>query len=361
MKNLFFSVILLALTYAGAAQSSLHTDEVLGLAGKVADWQLANPGEKAQNTWEYGTFYSGLIDLYQVTREKKYLDAIVKMGEEINWELRPRPYDANVYAIGHALFELYEITGEKYMIDKLRHTMDMPLMRWLEPEVVFDGNKYWWEWWTWCDALFMAPPTYARGAKLLNRPEYLDYMVKMWKLTSDYLYSPEDSLYFRDDRFFKKREDTGVKIFWSRGNGWVIGGLCKVLEYLPEDHPERPFFEHQFVEMMTRVKDLQLESGGWPTSLLRTDDNKVIETSGTAFFCYGMAWGINHHLLSEKEFLPSVSSAWKLLESCVEEDGKLGYVQQVGDQPDEVSREDTEAYGTGALLMAGSELYKLLK
>lgn len=361
MRALLLASSLCALSTYSAAQSTLDPDDVLNLTQRVADWQIENPTGKPFNGWEYGTFYSGLADLYRATNDAKYYDELIRMGNATNWELYPRPYDANVYATGHSFLELYALTGEAHMVDKLRYTMDMPLHRRLEPEVTFEDNKYWWEWWTWCDALFMAPPTFLRGALLLDKPEYLDYMVQMWTRTSDYLYSEADSLYFRDDRFFDQRGPSGEKIFWSRGNGWVIEGLSKVLAYLPDDHPSRSFFENQFVEMIVRIRSLQLSNGSWPTGLLDPSGDLVLETSGTAFFCYGMAHGINMGLLSRDDFMPAIERAWQALESAVNDNGRLGFVQRVGDEPGDVAREDTGEYGVGAMLLAGSELYRLLQ
>jgi len=334
--------------------------KVLHLMEKVADWQLANPTGKKLNSWDYAPFYMGLMELYHLNGEEKYLSAIMEMGEKVNWEPRARPYDANVLAISQVFLELYEMTGEKYMIDKSRFVMDAPMMRWLEPEVHFEGNKYWWEWWTWCDALFMAPPAYAMLAKVKNEPKYREFMVKKWWRTSDYLYSEADSLFFRDDRFFDKQSENGAKVFWSRGNGWVVGGLARLLDYLPTDHPERKKFEQQFVEMCQKLAHIQMENGFWSSSLLDPEHYPYKETSGTAFFVFAMAWGINQGLLSEAQFLPVIKKSWEALVSAVGRDGKLGYVQRVGDAPEAVKAEDSESYGSGAFLLAGSELYRLL-
>ncbi len=359
-KTLLLCPVFLCLSSCAAiAQPSAK--EVLSITHKVANWQLEHPNGKRFYTWEYGTFFSGLMSLYKTDPQPAYLASIQTIGSEINWELRPRPYDANVYAIGHALWELYEIKQESYMVDKILYTMEMPLARRLDAEVAFADNKYWWEWWTWCDALFMAPPTFVRAAVILKQPKYMTYMVEMWKKTADYLYNKEDHLYFRDDRFFNKKSRNGQPIYWSRGNGWVIGGLCKVLDYMPKDHADRPYFEQQFLEMATKLAAIQLKNGYWSISLLDPEDYPQKETSGTAFFCYALAWGINHGYLEKKEFLPNVLSAWQALVDTIEPSGKMGFVQRVGDQPDNVKREDTEVYGTGAFLLAGSEVYKLLQ
>jgi unsaturated rhamnogalacturonyl hydrolase len=334
--------------------------KILSLMRKVADWQLANPTGKELNSWEYGPFYIGLMALYNTSGDSKYLQKIKEMGNKVNWEPIARPYDANVLAISQVFLELYKITGQQSMVDKSRFVMDAPMKRELAPDITFDKNKYWWEWWSWCDALFMAPPAYARMAAISKNSKYRDFMVREWRRTSDYLYSKADSLFFRDDRFFTMKSTNGGKIFWSRGNGWVTGGLVRVLQYLPVSDSARPFFEQQYREMCYKLKRIQMPNGFWSQSLLDPENFPQKESSGTGFYVYAITWGINNGLLTADEFLPVVQKGWMALKESVHADGKLGFVQEVGDSPTNVKFDDSETYGTGAFLLAGSELYKAL-
>lgn len=363
--TMFFQMSALSASFCGLKRikdpfEGTTPQDVLSVMKKVADWQLGNPTGKQLNSWEYAPFYTGLMALYQTSSDRKYYDAMMDMGKTVNWETVARPYDANVLAISQVFLELYEMTGQDYMIDKSRFVMDATIQRELEPDITFDKNKYWWEWWSWCDALFMAPPAYARLATLRKEPKYMDHMIREWKRTSAYLYAPRDSLFFRDDRFFKMKSANGAKIFWSRGNGWVVGGLARVLQYLPKDHESRSFFENQFRQMCYKLKRLQMQNGFWSQSLLDPQNYPQKESSGTGFFVYAMSWGVNNNLLDRKEFLPVIEKGWKALMTSLHPNGKLGYVQEVGDAPTNVKYEDGETYGTGAFLLAGSELYKLL-
>jgi hypothetical protein len=155
------------------------------------------------------------------------------------------------------------------------------------------------------------------------------------------------------------REKNGAKIFWSRGNGWVFGGLVRVLEAMPLDNPDRGMYETLYKEMAAKLIAIQPEDGMWRPSLLDPASFPVPESSGSGFFCYGLAWGINHGLLEEKTYLPAVIKAWQGLNRNVQADGKLGYVQPIGADPRMTKAEDTEIYGVGAFLLAGSEVYKI--
>ncbi|MCL5270024.1 MAG: DUF4861 family protein, partial [bacterium] len=146
---------------------------------------------------------------------------------------------------------------------------------------------------------------------------------------------------------------------WSRGNGWVMGGLVRVLQVLPADHPARGRFVAQFREMAEKIRAIQLDNGFWSPSLLNPGDFAKRETSGTGFFCYALAWGVNQGLLERERFEPAARRAWAGLADCVDPDGKLTHVQPIGDSPYTFDETKTEAYGVGAFLLAGSEIYRM--
>jgi rhamnogalacturonyl hydrolase YesR len=221
--------------------------------------------------------------------------------------------------------------------------------------------------WWWCDALFMAPAAYVKLGTTLNQPVYLTLNDKLFKECYDLLYNKEEHLYARDLNYVwgqpdlpEKKESNGKRIFWSRGNGWVMGGLVRVLSELPAGYPQRGFYEENFREMAQKIASLQQADGLWRASLLDPDAYPGGEASGSGFFCYALAWGINHGLLDKATYLPVVKKAWVGLNSLIQSDGRVGWVQPVGADPRKnFSAESWEVYGTGAFLLAGSEIIKL--
>lgn len=190
-------------------------------------------------------------------------------------------------------------------------------------------------------------------------PRYLAYADKEFWATTDYLYDREEHLYYRDSRFHQRRDEQGRKIFWSRGNGWVVGGIVHMLEALPATHPSRARYETLLREMAAKLITLQSPEGYWPVSLLAGDTHPLPETSGTAFFVYGLAWGVNHGVLDQKTYQDAIDRGWAALTRAVHADGKLGWVQRVGYAPDQVSADDTQFYGVGAFLLAGGQIHDL--
>ncbi len=336
-------------------------NKALKTMGKVADWQLDNPSEKETWAWEYGTFYTGLMAFYELKPHEKYLDNMLQMGESNDWELKPHPYLADNFTIAQTYIKLYMIEEQDRMIDKTQYVMDMAFYR--RPKKInlkWVDNPHRLNWWSWCDALFMAPPAFALMSEASGDSKYIDEMNRLWKYTYKYLYDRDEDLFYRDDSYFDAKTKQEKKVFWSRGNGWVMGGLVRVLESMPQDYKDRAFYEGIFKQMSASLLKLQSEEGYWYSSLLDKEEFKTKETSGTAFFCYAYAWGINNGLLKREQYEEATFLAWKTLCDAVQKDGKLGYVQRVGVGPDQVSEDDTELYGTGAFLLAGSEVYKLL-
>jgi rhamnogalacturonyl hydrolase YesR len=228
--------------------------------------------------------------------------------------------------------------------------MDRLLARPDDPE-----KNLWW----WCDALYMAPPVLAQLARVTDDQRYLNYMDREWWLTSKALYDPAERLYYRDNRFLTMQEKNGKKVFWSRGNGWVLAGLALVLERMPEQFPTRAKYVAQYKEIAARVAGLQPPDGVWRASLLDPDSYPNPEISGTAFYTYALAWGIEHHLLDRKKYLPIVMKSWRGMLTHIYADGRLGSIQPIGGEPGKFQPSSSYVYGVGAFLLAGSEMNQI--
>jgi hypothetical protein len=213
--------------------------------------------------------------------------------------------------------------------------------------------------WCWADALFMGPPAWAELSRATGDPKYLAYADGEYWATVAYLFDEKEYLFARDSRFFTRRGPHGEKTFWSRGNGWVYAGLARMLQFLPPDHPSRPRYEALFRKMSERLVALQKPDGYWPVSLVAPPQGTPPETSGTGFFAFGLAYGVKSGLLPEPRFRAAAMRGWAALKAAVQADGKLGWVQPIGAAPDAVSADDTQLYGVGAFLLAGSAIYDL--
>jgi rhamnogalacturonyl hydrolase YesR len=312
--------------------------------------------------WVRGAFFAGVMAASNATGDSRYLAAAMEISQRNGWQPGPRPRHADDLCIAQTYAQLFLVERDPVMIEATVARLEAmiadprpgPVVGWSE-----DDN------WSWCDALFMAPPTMALIAEATGDRRFLDLMNSMWWETYGYLYDEAEHLWYRDGRYVIQpggsgpRTPNGKKVFWSRGNGWVFAGLALVLEHMPADYPDRPRYEQLFRDMAAALVAVQGEDGLWRSSLLDPDEYPIPESSGSGFFTFGLAWGVNHGLLDAEAFLPAVRRGWQGLMWALQPSGKLGWVQQIGYDPRSVSADDSMEYGTGAFLMAGGEMLKL--
>jgi len=329
---------------------SIKPVEVKKAIRKVADWQLNRLNGQYTTDWTMAALYTGFMAASEATGDTKYRLAMKDMGRKLDWKLGPRFNHGDDVAVGQTYLELYLQDHWPLMINDVREQL-MRAMR-METDL---AKPVWW----WCDALFMAPPVWARMYKATGDIGYLDHMNREWWATSDKLYDPQEHLYSRDASFLDKKEANGKKVFWSRGNGWVMAGLVRVLEYMPKNYPARAKYVSQFQEMAEKIAGLQGEDGLWRPGLLDEKAYPLPEVSGSAFFTYALAWGINQKLLDRKTYQPVVEKAWAGLVAHIYQDGRLGCIQPIGAAPDSYKPTASYTFGVGAFLLAGSEVEKV--
>jgi rhamnogalacturonyl hydrolase YesR len=317
---------------------------------KVADWQLARAKAHFSRDWTYAALYAGFMAVPQPVAGSRYQDAMLAMAQGFHWQLGPRLAHADDQAIGQTYLALYQEHHDSAMIAPTRERFDAVMKLPDNP-----AKPLWW----WCDALFMAPPVLAELSQATGDRHYLVFMDHEWSITSNLLYDPAQHLFYRDATFLHAKEQNGKSIFWSRGNGWVMAGLVRVLASMPKNDPLRPKYVQQFQLMAAAVASLQGSDGLWPPGLLDAAAYPLPENSGSAFITYALAYGVRERLLDRKRYLPIVKRAWAGLLSHVYADGRLGCIQPIGAAPGAYPATSSYVYGIGAFLLAGSEIYQL--
>jgi rhamnogalacturonyl hydrolase YesR len=331
---------------------------VITVMRAAADWQLAHPSQHEPYDWTQAAFYTGVMALARTTGDSKYTDAMRAMGERNAWRPGLRPGHADDYAVLATYAELYPDSRDQKTLAPARALFDFLATRPYNEPLTW-GNRIETRELAWCDALFMGPPAMVAVSRALGDTRYNALASRLWWKTTEFLYDKEDHLYYRDSRFFDQRERNGRKVFWSRGNGWVFAGLARMLRDLPADDPDRPRYLGLYREMADAIVAAQSQDGYWRSSLLDPDSRPNPETSGTGFFVFGLAWGVNEGLLAGPAYPAAVGRGWAALVRSVRPDGMLGWVQPIGYEPGATTAETTEVYGVGALLLAGSEVARL--
>ena len=315
---------------------------------KVADWELQRVAAQAPSrAWDFGTLDIGFMAASRTLHDPRYSQYVASVGENFGWKLERTLYPANDFAIAQAFIEVSGGSRKEEQLAPLRRQYDDAVA------LLNDAEKP--AWW-WCDALFMAPPAGTQLSNVTGDPTYDSYVDREWGKTEKVLYDKQKHLFSRDANYLDKHEKNGEKIFWARGNGWVMAGLVRVLATLPSDDPLRPHYVALLREMAAEIASVQGSDGLWRPGLLDAGSYPLPEVSSSAFFTYALAWGIDHKMLEADKYLPVVEKAWAGILAHIYADGRLGSIQPIGEAPAEYKAGSSYDFGVGAFLLAGSEL-----
>ncbi|USI71927.1 glycoside hydrolase family 88/105 protein [Sphingomonas morindae] len=350
-------------------------ETAIATAVTLARWQLARLSDQGHvarvtsetrnpRSWEQAVFWIGMTALADAGAPPDIRQAILAMGRAQGFTPGGRLYHADDLAITQAYLWAARHGAGAAALAPTRARLDAILARpprvglaFYQPPQGYDATECLTRW-CWCDALFMAPPAFLALSRETGDPRYAAYALREFWATTDFLYDPAEHLFYRDSRFFERRDANGRKLFWSRGNGWVFAGLARIITLLPAGSADRRRMEGLFVEMAARLKTLQKPDGYWAPSLL-APEGAPPETSGTAFFTYGLAWGVHAGLLDAADYAPVARRGWAALVRSLRPDGRLGWVQQVSDRPEQVAPDDTQYYGVGGFLLAATAIAAL--
>lgn len=317
-----------------------------------------HPADEGSADWQRAVYMLGNLAAADVLAEPRYVDYAIAWATEEDVELAGENIhtrNPDNHAGGQAYLRLYERTGDPVYVAAISLALDF-----IERSLQRDD-------WSYAEALFLAAPAYVELGELFDQPRYIDAMFQLYTFARDrrHLYDAAEGLWFRDEEFLFSRErtDRGRKVFWSRANGMAIAAHARVLQLLDADSPFRRDFEDVLVAMAAALARVQRDDGFWNVSLADDEDHPGPETSGTAFITYGIALGVNEGLLDRATYLPVVEKAWRgMVSTAVRADGVIGFVQGPGDEPEDdqpVTLRSARDYGTGAFLLAGSEMSRL--
>lgn len=366
---------ILALGAMLMAQSAVAQtrQEVISTIEKVNDYWQTHNSARCRGFWDNAAYFTGNQEVYALTGKQKYLDYSIEWAEYNNWkgatQTDKNQWQYKTYGEGmnHVLFADWQICFQVYIdlykqehrAERLQRTLEVMCYQASTPD-----NDYWW----WADALYMGMPIFTKLYTVTHDQKLLDKQYECFHWTDSLLFDKEAQIYYRDGKYVYPKVKTACnegKSFWARGAGWVLAGLAKVLQDLPKDSKYRPFYVDRFKQLAAGVARCQQPEGYWTRSMLCPDDAPGYETSGTAFFTYGLLWGVNNGILPAKQYAPTIDKAWKYLyETALQPDGSIGYVQPIGEKPDPtrtVNAKSQAPFGTGAWLLAACEYTKYIK
>ena len=348
-----------------------EAEEVRKIIDKVNTyWQTHNKPE-VRSFWDNAAYHTGNMEAYFLTGNETYRAYSeawathnewkgAKSNNKAEWRYSYGESDKYVlfgdYQICFQTYvDLYNILPENHKIARAREVM--------EYQMSTPKNDYWW----WSDGLYMVMPVMTKMYHVTGNQKYLDKLYEYIQFSDSIMYDAEEGLYYRDAKYVypKHKSVNGKKDFWARGDGWVLAGLAKVLKDLPKEFKHYDFFVDKYVRMAKAVAAIQQPGGYWTRSMMDPEHAPGPETSGTAFFTYGLLWGVNNGYLDEATYMPVIKKAWNYLKkTALQKDGRVGYVQPIGEKaiPGQiVDANSTANFGVGAFLLAACEYVRYLE
>lgn len=375
MKNIIRKMILCisVLGIVGVSYAKpTEAEEVRKIIDKVNGYWQKNNKPEVRSFWDHAAYHTGNMEAYFLTGNEAYRAYSEAWAKHNEWkgakEKDKNKWKYNRYGEGddfvmfgdyqicfQTYVDLYNILPDNSKIARAREVM--------EYQMSTPQSDYWW----WADGLYMVMPVMTKLYHVTGNPTYLDKLYEYITFSDSIMYDDETGLYYRDAKYVypKHKSVNGKKDFWARGDGWVLAGLAKVLKDLPEEYEHRQFFVDKFVKMAGAVASIQQPEGYWTRSMMDSEHAPGPETSGTAFFTYGLLWGINNGYLDEATYMPTVKKAWNYLKkTALQKDGRVGYVQPIGEKaiPGQiVDAHSTANFGVGAFLLAACEYVRYLE
>ena len=391
MRKIFLTIIVL-LTVTGTYAQGEKASEVMNTLRQVNNYFMAKHSDptlptnvgriRPSSLWTRGVYYEGLMALYEIDADERYIDYTDRWACFHQWTPRNgvKTNDADDQCCGQTYVDRYLQSGGKekivHVITNLNKQMSTPNTKASVKQALREANANGelYGWWTWIDAIQMAMPLYMQVYKVTGDRRYADHAMKMYRWTRDTLagglFNEREGLWWRDKDFVAPYQTPdGKNCYWSRGNGWVYAALVRCMNQLSPKDQYYKELKKDFLLMSSALKVCQRpEDGLWNPSLVSYADFGGKETTGTALFLYGMERGIRKGILKEKKYKSVCDRAWEgLVRDCVHPNGFLGWVQGTGKAPSDgqplsyTKVPDFEDYGTGCFLLGGTEYYKLVK
>lgn len=372
IKQAICCVAMLGITSIALAAKPTEAEQVRAIIDRVNSYWQTNHSPCVWSFWDQAAYHTGNMEAYFLSGNERYRAYSEAWAEHNEWrgakcnDKSKWRYETYGEGDEFVLFgdyqicfqtyvDLYNLQPEPHKIARAREVM--------EYQMSTPNSDYWW----WADGLYMVMPVMTKLYRVTGNPRYLEKLYEYICHSDSIMLDKETGLYYRDAKYVypKHRSANGKKDFWARGDGWVLAGLAKVLKDLPAEYAHRQFFVDKFVRMAETVAATQQPEGYWTRSMMDPDHAPGPETSGTAFFTYGLLWGVNNGYLDKEQYLPVIRKAWSYLsKTALQKDGRVGYVQPIGEKaiPGQIVDENSTApFGVGAFLLAACEYVRLLE
>ncbi len=353
--TLLFGFCIVLVTQFAAAQPEFTPDSIKGACKRVAKARLKSTQD---NGWQGGAYYEGVMALYNMAKDKQYLDSTVAWGNYHKW----LSTSSDTFTTNYDDICCYQAYLETYLADpqsaNLPHVQ--PALDYIERYTYqICPNKCGAVAWPIVDQYQMAAPNYPRAALILNDTVMYDSIYHFTVMNATHHYNVKFHL------FNSNCSDTNTtRQWWGRGCGWGVCATCRIHQYLPVGHPGRVWCEQRIIETCAELLTLQNDTDGmWRSELFTPAWNK--EASCTGLFCYEFLYAIRNGIVDSATYIGPAKKAWKGMLDCIGVDPAqpdlIGWSQGVGGSPsNNFGITNHDEYTEGGFFLAGNEFYRLL-
>ncbi len=277
-------------------------------------WNMEQILSGEKNKWNYvdGCMMKGILDMYTLTQENKYLQFVDDfVGYFVLEDGQIKTYDKESYNLDHinegkVLEPLYRLTGK----EKYRKAMDTLYAQLQEQPRTKEGN-FWhkaiYPQQIWLDGLYMAQPFYMTYETQYNQMKNYKDIIEQFKVVERKMKDKKTGLYYHaydsSREMFWCDSITGLsQNFWGRAMGWYVMAILDTIEAMDEQiFDEYKYLIDLFKETMDALLKVQSESGMFYQILDRPDvEGNYLETSASGIIAYALFKGVNMEILPER-------------------------------------------------------------
>ncbi|PTN10065.1 unsaturated rhamnogalacturonyl hydrolase [Mangrovibacterium marinum] len=276
---------------------------------KLADSDMARFPDASMLDWSSKPKWSytqGLVSLAlqrltDETGDQKYYDygfayADKMIGEDGSIKTyKKEKYNLDLVNSGKILFQIYAKTGEQ----RFKTAMDT-LYAQLESQPTTSDGGYWhkkiYPYQMWLDGVYMADPFHAQYGKVFNKPEAIDHAMHQVFTIQKHTHDSITGLNFHG--WDESREQawadsvTGLsQHVWGRAQGWYAMALVDILDFVPEDHPQRAEFIGILKSVYAAILKAQDPTTGvwWQVMDAPGREGNYLESTCSSMFVYAFA------------------------------------------------------------------------
>ena len=335
----------------------------------LADFVSSTWDPKMKWMWGEALLGYALDELDRANGEEKYTDFLKKYCEY--WaKVDPAVDQSDTAAPGLITYAVYKRTGSaecKRLTDKVLDYIRN------EPRLYLDclnhlgsskkANIYPKS--VWIDSVMMFSVFTSLYAKENGDKDLIEFAARQPEQYASMMLDESVGLWSHS-YWVKRKKPFPRKVFWGRGNGWVVAGFPMIIDNIGKDHPKAQRIIDLYVKTSEALLRLMNEDGSFNTLLTH---RSYRELSATALISAGWLRGIRGGYLDGKFLEPAIKAFCAVVDAMQERDGgvymteisgptipvplfpKLGYKL--------VPKGDNWSYGIAALIFAAVEYKKL--